>query len=102
MSRVFDVAARLVPIRLKRQAELERRGVVLFEKQADGIVRNPGELGAETVIVGGIGQRALTLFSQNGIRVPQRLLGALRRLLGQRKATPAFPGAQLTQPRAKS
>jgi hypothetical protein len=45
VSPVFDVAARLLVVRFKDETELERREVILFERQAEEIVRGLSELG---------------------------------------------------------
>ena len=77
MSPVFDVAARLVLVRLKGEAELERRDVVLFEKQPDGIVRSLGELGIQVLICGAISQGLQVALEQAGIRVLAQICGGL-------------------------
>ena len=77
VSPVFDVAARLVLVRLKGEAELERKDVVLFEKQPDGIVRSLGELGIQVLICGAISQGLQLALEQVGIRVLPQICGAL-------------------------
>ena len=77
VSPVFDVAARLVLVRLKGEAELERRDVVLFEKQPDGIVRSLGELGIQVLICGAISQGLQVALEQAGIRVLAQICGGL-------------------------
>jgi len=77
VSPVFDVAARLVLVRLKGQAELERKDVVLFEKQPDGIVRSLGELGIQVLVCGAISQGLQLALEQVGIRVVPRICGGL-------------------------
>ena len=77
VSPVFDVAARLVVVRLKGEAELERRDVVLFEKQPDGIVRSLGELGIEVLICGAISHGLQIALEQVGIRVLPQICGGL-------------------------
>ena len=77
VSPVFDVAARLVVVRLKGEAELERRDVVLFEKQPDGIVRSLGELGIEVLICGAISQGLQVALEHAGIRVLPQICGGL-------------------------
>lgn len=77
MSPVFDEAARLVLVRLKGEAELERRDVVLFEKQAKGIVRSLGELGIKVLICGAISQGLQLALEQAGIRVLPQICGGL-------------------------
>ena len=77
VSPVFDVAARLVLVRLKGEAEVERRDVVLFEKQPDGIVRSLGELGIQVLICGAISQGLQVALEQAGIRVLAQICGGL-------------------------
>ena len=82
VSPVFDVAARLVLVRLKGQAELERKQVVLFEKQPDGIVRSLGELGIQVLICGAISQGLQLALEQAGIRVVSHICGELEPVIG--------------------
>jgi predicted Fe-Mo cluster-binding NifX family protein len=77
VSPVFDVAARLVIVRLRGEAELERKEVVLFEKQPDGIVRSLGELGIKVLICGAISQGLQLALEQVGIRVLPQICGGL-------------------------
>jgi predicted Fe-Mo cluster-binding NifX family protein len=77
VSPVFDVAARLVLLRLKGQAELERREVLLFEKQPDGIVRRLGELGIQVLICGAVSQGLQLALERAGIRVVPHICGEL-------------------------
>jgi len=77
VSPVFDVAARLVLVRLKGEAELERKEVVLFEKQPEGIVRSLRELGIKVVICGAISQGLQAALEQVGIRVVPQTCGGL-------------------------
>ena len=56
VSPVFDVASRLTVVRVKGRVELERREVMLFEAQPDGITRSVVELGVEVLICGAISQ----------------------------------------------
>jgi predicted Fe-Mo cluster-binding NifX family protein len=82
VSPVFDVAARLVLVRLKGEAELERKDVVLFEKQPDGIVRSLGELGIQVLICGAISQGLQVALEQVGIRVVAQICGELDSVIG--------------------
>lgn len=93
VSPVFDVAARLVLVRLKGQAELERKDVVLFEKQPDGIVRSLSELGIQVLICGAISQGLQLALEQVGIRVVPRICGELGSVIT------AFRGGTLQQPK---
>jgi predicted Fe-Mo cluster-binding NifX family protein len=54
VSPVFDVATRLLVVRLKGGVEVERREVALFEDQPAGIVRTLEELGVGTLVCGAI------------------------------------------------
>ena len=92
VSPVFDVAARLVVVRLKGEAELERKDVVLFEKQPDGIVRSLGELGIQVLICGAISQGLQLALEQVGIRVVPQICGELESVIT------AFCGGTLGQP----
>ena len=92
VSPVFDVAARLVVVRLKGDAEVERREVVLFEKQPHGIVRGLRELGIRVLICGAISQGLLTALETGGIRVVPRVCGGLDSVIA------AFRSGTLTQP----
>ena len=77
VSPVFDVASRLLMVRLKGDAELERREVVLFENQPGGIVRSLTELGIKVLICGGISQGLQAALEQVGIRVLPQICGEL-------------------------
>jgi predicted Fe-Mo cluster-binding NifX family protein len=92
VSPVFEVAARLVLVRLKGQEELERRHVVLFEKQPEGIVRSLGELGIRVLICGAISQGLELALQQAGIRVLPQVCGDLDAVIT------AFRGGTLRQP----
>jgi len=86
VSPVFDVAARLVLVRLRGEAELERKDVVLFEKQPDGIVRSLGELGIQVLICGAISQGLQLALEQAGIRVLPHICGELEPVLAAFRA----------------
>jgi predicted Fe-Mo cluster-binding NifX family protein len=77
VSPVFDVAARLVVVRLRGQVEVERKEVVLFEKQAEGIARTLRELGITLVICGAISQGLRIVLEHAGIRVVAHICGRL-------------------------
>lgn len=64
-------------VRLKGDAELERREVVLFENQPGGIVRSLTELGIKVLICGGISQGLQAALEQVGIRVLPQICGEL-------------------------
>jgi predicted Fe-Mo cluster-binding NifX family protein len=81
VSPVFDVAARLVLVRLKGDAELERKDIVLFEKQPEGIIRSLGELGIQVLICGAISRGLQRALEQAGIRVLPQVCGDLEAVL---------------------
>jgi predicted Fe-Mo cluster-binding NifX family protein len=92
VSPVFDVASRPVLVRLKGEAEQERKDIVLFEKQPDGIVRSLGELGIKVLICGAISQGLQLALEQAGIRVLPQICGELESVIT------AFRGGTLGQP----
>lgn len=75
VSPVFDVAARLMLVRLKGEAEVERKEVVLFEKQPEGIVRSLGELRVKVLICGAISQGLRLALEKAGIGVWPQICG---------------------------
>ena len=75
VSPVFDVATRLFLVRLKGEAELERKEVVLFEKEPDQMVRSLGELGIGVLICGAISQGLQAALELVGIRVVAHVCG---------------------------
>jgi predicted Fe-Mo cluster-binding NifX family protein len=77
VSPVFDVATRLLLVRLKGEAELERKEVVLFEEHPEGIVRGLGELGIEVLICGAISQGLRAVLEFVGIRVLAQVCGEI-------------------------
>jgi predicted Fe-Mo cluster-binding NifX family protein len=77
VSPVFDVAARLLVIRVKGGAEQERRENVLFEKQPNGIVRSLVELGVDVLICGAISQELELLLKKAGVRVVADICGEI-------------------------
>ena len=81
VSPVFDVAARLVLVRLKGDAELERKDVVLFEKQPDGIIRSLSEIGIQVLICGAVSQGLQLALEQAGIRVVSHICGELEAVI---------------------
>jgi predicted Fe-Mo cluster-binding NifX family protein len=92
VSPVFDVAARLVLVRLKGEAELERKEIVVFEKQPDGIVRNMGEFGIRVLICGAISQELQVALEHAGIRVLAQICGELDSVIAAyRRGTLAQP-----------
>jgi predicted Fe-Mo cluster-binding NifX family protein len=92
VSPVFDVAARLVLVRIRGNAEAERREVVLHDKHSEGIVRTLRELGARIVICGAISQGLQVGLEHAGIRVVPQVCGGLDRVID------AFRGGTLAQP----
>lgn len=81
VSPVFDVAARLLLVRLKGQAEVEREEVVLFEKEPEEIVRSLQELGIKVLICEGISQGLQVSLEQAGIEVVAHICGELESVL---------------------
>ncbi|HVM47738.1 MAG TPA: NifB/NifX family molybdenum-iron cluster-binding protein [Candidatus Acidoferrum sp.] len=92
VSPVFDVAARVVLVRLKGQAEVERKEVVLYERQPEGIVRSLRELGVSRVICAGVSQGLLVALEHAGIRVVPQICGGLDCVIN------AFRSGTLAQP----
>jgi predicted Fe-Mo cluster-binding NifX family protein len=92
VSPVFDVAARLVLVRLKGGAEMERRDVVLFEMQPDGIVRSLRELGIDVLICGAISQELQRALELAAIQVVSHICGELEAVIT------AFRAGTLRQP----
>ena len=98
VSPVFDVAARLVLIRLKGEGEVERKEIVLFEKQPEGMLHSLQECGVKLVICGAISRELQMKLEKAGIRVVPQICGELetvitafrRGTLGQREFT--MPG----------
>jgi predicted Fe-Mo cluster-binding NifX family protein len=92
VSPVFDVAARLLVVRLKGQAEVERWEVVLHDKQSEGIVRTLRELGVRVVICGAISLGMQAAVEHAGIRVVSQICGGLHCVIN------AFRSGTLAQP----
>jgi len=81
VSPVFDVAARLLVVRLKGPAEVERRDVVLFESEPGGIVRSLRELGIRVLLCAGISRGLQLALEHAGIRVMAHICGDLELVL---------------------
>jgi predicted Fe-Mo cluster-binding NifX family protein len=81
VSPVFDVAARLLVVRLEAEAELDRKEVVLFEKQPQGIARRLRELGIEVLICAAISQELHMALERVGVRVLARVCGGIDAVL---------------------
>jgi predicted Fe-Mo cluster-binding NifX family protein len=92
VSPVLDVAARLVLVRLRGGAEVERKEIVLFERQPEGMVQSLRECGVRVVICGGISQGLLTALQHAGIRVVSHVCGGLDLVVT------AFRSGDLAQP----
>lgn len=86
VSPVFDVAARLLLVDLRRGNELKRREVVLFEKTPEGIVRNLRELGIRVLICGAISLGLQHALEQIGIRVLAEICGEIESVLAAYQA----------------
>ena len=81
VSPVFDVAARLLLVRLKGEAELERKEIVLLEKRTDGMVRDLKELGIKVLICGGISQALQVALEHLGIHVMSQVCGEVEAVI---------------------
>ncbi len=81
VSPVFDVATRLLVVRLKGGVEVERREVALFEDQPAGIVRTLEELGVGTLVCGAISNLLERLLTAAGVRVVPRICGDIEAVL---------------------
>lgn len=92
MSPVLDVAARLMLVSLKGEAEVERREIVVFEGQPEGMVQSLRECGVKVVICGGISQALLAALEQAGMGVVPRICGSLEAVIT------AFRQGTLAQP----
>jgi predicted Fe-Mo cluster-binding NifX family protein len=92
VSPVLDVAARLVLVRLKGEAEVERKEIVLFERQPEGMVNSLKECGVVVVICGAISQGLLAALEQAGIRVVPQVCGGVDAVIA------AFRSGRLGQP----
>ena len=77
MSPVFDVATRLVLVRLEGETEVGRKEGVLREEQTEGIVRGLGELGVEVLICGAISQGLRVALEFAGVRVLAQVCGEI-------------------------
>jgi len=77
VSPVFDVASRLLVVRLKGHAELERREVLLRENEPAGIALTLAELGAQVLICGAISQGLQLALQKAGIHVVAHICGEI-------------------------
>jgi predicted Fe-Mo cluster-binding NifX family protein len=77
VSPVFDVATRLVLVRLEGETEVGRNEGVLCEEQSEGIVRGLGELGVEVLICGAISQGLRVALEFAGVRVLAQVCGEI-------------------------
>jgi predicted Fe-Mo cluster-binding NifX family protein len=92
VSPVLDVAARLVLVQLKGGAEVERKEIVLFERQPEGMVRSLKECGVKVVVCGAVSQGLLAALQQADIRVVPQVCGELDAVIS------AFRSGRLAQP----
>jgi predicted Fe-Mo cluster-binding NifX family protein len=81
VSPVFDVAARLLLVRLRGQVEVERSEIVLFAERDSGIQRDLRELGIDVLICGAISQGLRMVLEHAGIRVVPQICGDLEQVL---------------------
>ena len=86
MSPVLDVAARLLLVRLKGEAKLERREIVLFEKQPEEIVGSLKRLGIEVVICGAISQEFQAALQRVGVQVLAQICGEIEAVIAAYRA----------------
>jgi predicted Fe-Mo cluster-binding NifX family protein len=81
VSPVFDVAARLMMVRLWGRTERGREDVTLFETLPAGIVRSIVELGVNVLICGAISQMLEAALVEAGVRVVPRVCGEVEAVL---------------------
>jgi predicted Fe-Mo cluster-binding NifX family protein len=86
VSPVFDVAARLVLVRLRGEAELERKEAVLFEKRPDQIVRCLVEIGVDVLVCGAISDRLEAALARARIRVVSQICGPVEGVVAAYRA----------------
>jgi predicted Fe-Mo cluster-binding NifX family protein len=86
VSPVFDVAARLLVIRLKNRVELERREIMIFQKEPNEIVHSLEELGIGLLICGGISQGLEVALQHAGIRVLPQICGEIDAVIAAYRA----------------
>lgn len=97
VSPVFDVAARLLVVHCQGTAELERKDVVLFEKEPGRIVHSLGELGVNVLICGGISQGLQVALEHVGIGVVAQICGEIEPVLAAYRAG-KLPGPEFLMP----
>jgi predicted Fe-Mo cluster-binding NifX family protein len=97
VSPVFDVATRLLLVRLKGEADLERREVVLFEKQPDQIVRCLVEMGVDVLVCGAISRELQMTLESAGIKVLPHICGEVGSVLAAYRAG-KLQGGQFVMP----
>lgn len=97
VSPVFDVAARLVLARLKGEAELERKDVMLSDKQPEGIVRNLVEMGVDVLVCGAISRDLQMTLESAGIKVLPHICGEVGAVLAAYRAG-KLQGGQFVMP----
>lgn len=81
VSPVFDVAARLLVVRLEGEVEQERREVVLTCRQPEGLARSLRQVRVEVLICGGISQGLRLALERAGISVLADVCGEIESVL---------------------
>ena len=92
VSPVFDVAARLLLIRLKGEAELQRREVVLCVNQPNDMVSSLVELGVDVLVCGAISRLLQAALTRAHIRVVPQICGEIDAVIA------AYQGGRLDRP----
>ena len=81
VSPVFDVASRLLLVRLKGHEELERREIAMLEKQPHGIVQSLREFRIRTLVCGAISEDLQQALERAHIRVLPHICGEVDAVL---------------------
>ena len=89
---MFDVATRLVTVRIKDGKELDRKEVILLETHPTEIARSLAELGTRLLICGAISERLEAALLRAGIQVIPQICGEIELVLR------AFEAGQLAEP----
>ena len=81
VSPVFDVAARLVLVRFERRKEMERKDVMLVDRNPQGIAHSLVELRVGVLICGAVSQLLHAALNKGGVRVIPDICGELDAVL---------------------
>ena len=94
VSPVFDVASRLLVVRVKDGQEIDRREVAIAESRPEGLPAKMLELGIDVLICGAISQPLVCWLTNAGVRVIPHICGeadaVLRASLQDRLAEEEF------------